>query len=169
MTWGIPTPVFLELHVALSLAGIATGFVVVFGMLNDRHLPVWSAAFMATTLLTGVTGFPLAPFGLDPPRIVGGLLICLLIAAGAALYLFAGTVAARSVYVLCSVAALYLNVFVAVAQAFQKIGPLHALAPTQNEPPFAAAQIVVLAAFIAICVLARRRFRWPFASIAVRA
>jgi hypothetical protein len=165
VTWAIPTPVFLELHVALSLLGILTGVIVVFGMLNGRHLAIWSAAFLATTILTGVTGFPLAPFGLDPPRIIGGLLICLLIAAGSALFFFVLTGAARSVYVFCSVAALYLNVFVAIVQAFPKVGTLHALAPTQSEPPFSAVQILALAAFIALGVSAWRRLQSPFTSV----
>jgi hypothetical protein len=169
MTWGIPTPLFLQLHVALSLAGIVSGLIVVFGMLKDRHLTVWSGAFLATTFLTGVTGFPLAPFGLDPPRVVGGILLCLLIAAGAALYLFARTGSARSVYVVCSVAALYLNVFVAVAQAFQKVAFLRSLASTQSGPIFAVTQIVVLVAFIVIGVLAWRRFQSTSPSGAMRA
>jgi hypothetical protein len=32
--------------------------------------------------------------------------------------------------------ALYLNVFVLIVQSFLKIPALHALAPTQVEPPF---------------------------------
>lgn len=158
MTWGIPTPAFLALHVALSLVSIASGFIVVFGMMGGRHLPFWAAAFLATTFLTGVTGFPLAPFGLDPPRIVGVILLCALFAAGAALYAFGSRGAARSVYVIGSVFSLYLNVFVAIAQAFQKIGPLHAFAPTGSEPPFAVAQLVALAAFVALGLFAWRRF-----------
>lgn len=44
-----------------------------------------------------------------------------------------------------AVLALYLNIFVAVVQAFQKVPTLHALAPSGSEPPFAATQSVVLA------------------------
>jgi len=161
MTWGIPTSLFLQLHVALSLAGIATGFVSVLAMVRGRHLPRWTAAFLTTTFLTGVTGFPLAPFGLDPPRIVGIILLCAVIAAGAALYLFSRNYAARNVYVVGSVLSLYLNVFVAVAQAFQKVGPLRVLAPTGSEPPFLVAQVCVLGAFLWIGYLAIRSFRPP--------
>jgi hypothetical protein len=46
-------------------------------------------------------------------------------------------------------AALYLNVFVAVVQAFQKLSLLQPLAPTQSEPPFVVAQVVVLAILVA--------------------
>ncbi len=162
MTWGIPTPVFLQVHVALSLVGIATGLVAVFGMLNRRYLPVWTAVFLGTTLLTGVTGFPLPPFGLDPPRIVGIILICALVVAIVSLYLRSLGGVSRSAYVICAVLSLYLNVFVAIVQSFQKIGSLHALAPTQSEPPFLVAQIFALAVFIAIGFFAWRHFRPPF-------
>lgn len=162
MTWGIPTPVFLQIHVALSLVGILTGIVALCGMVTGRHLAGWTAIFLATTFLTGVTGFPLPPFGLDPPRIVGIILICALLAAGMALYAFGLRGTARSVYVAGAVFSLYLNVFVAIAQSFQKIGPLHALAPTQSEPPFAIAQGAALVAFVVFGVLAWRRFQSPF-------
>ncbi|GLH79563.1 membrane protein [Bradyrhizobium sp. SSBR45G] len=158
MTWGIPTPLFLQIHVVLSLIGIATGLVMLAGMLTGRHLAAWAALFLATTVLTGVTGFPLPPFGLDPPRIIGILLLALLAAATAALYVFALSGWWRSVYVITALVSLYLNVFVAIVQSFQKIGPLNALAPTQSEPPFAVAQLVTLALFLALGIFAWRRF-----------
>ena len=72
----------------------------------------------------------------------------------------------RSVYVICAVAALYLNVFVAIAQSFQKITILHALAPTQSEPPFAVAQVAGLVLFGVLGFLAWRRFPSSGATIA---
>jgi hypothetical protein len=57
-----------------------------------------------------------------------------------------------------AVAALYLNVFVGVVQAFDKAAFLHALAPTQSEPPFIVAQVIVLLIFIAVGVVATRSF-----------
>jgi len=158
MTWGIPTTLFLQIHVGLSLIGIAAGLVMLVGMLTGRHLALWAALFLATTFLTGVTGFPLPPFGLDPPRIIGVILLALLTAAAAALYVFALSGRWRSVYVITALTSLYLNVFVAIVQSFQKIGVLHALAPTQSEPPFAVAQLVTLVLFAALGFLAWRRF-----------
>src|SRR4051812_8563993 len=158
MTWGIPTPLFLQIHVVLSLIGIATGLVMLAGMLAGRHRALWAALFFASTFLTGVTGFPLPPFGLDPPRIIGIILLALLIASAAGLYVFALSGWWRSIYVAGALLSLYLNVFVAIVQSFQKIGVLKALAPTQSEPPFAAAQLVTLALFILLGVLAWRRF-----------
>jgi hypothetical protein len=52
----------------------------------------------------------------------------------------------------------YLNVFVGVVQAFQKVPFFHALAPTQTEPPFAAVQGVVLIAFVALGIAAVKKF-----------
>jgi flagellar biogenesis protein FliO len=58
-----------------------------------------------------------------------------------------------------SVVALYFNFFVLIAQSFQKIPVLKALAPTQSEPPFAIAQLVALVAFVVLGTLAVKKFR----------
>jgi hypothetical protein len=107
--------------------------------------------------LTSITGFPLPPFGLDPPRMVGILSLVLAVAAGAyyAFHLRGGW---RWVYVVTAMAALYLNCFVAVIQSFAKIPALHALATTQSEPPFLIAQLVVLALFVVLGFLSLRKF-----------
>jgi hypothetical protein len=148
----------LQIHVILSLIGILTGLVVLYGLLTGMSLGAWTAIFLATTILTSVTGFPLPPFGFDPPRAVGVISLVLLALAVAALYAFRLAGAWRWIYVGSAVAALYLNVFVAVAQSFQKLPPLHALAPTGSEPAFLMSQLVVLAAFIVLGVVAARRF-----------
>jgi hypothetical protein len=158
MTWGIPTDVFLQFHVAVSLIAIASGLVVLYGLVAGKVLAGWTALFLATTILTGVTGFPLAPFGLDPPRIVGIILLALMAAAVAALYAFHLAGAWRWIYVVAAVTSLYLNCFVGVIQAFQKLAFLHALAPTQSEPPFLIAQVALLVAFVVLGVLAVVRF-----------
>ena len=46
--------------------------------------------------------------------------------------------------------ALYLNVFVAIAQVFQKLPFLQPLAPTQSEPPFIVTQVIVMAVFFVL-------------------
>jgi len=158
MTWGIPTATFLQIHVVLSLIGIAAGLVVLYGLLTARRLPGWTALFLATTILTSVTGFPLPPFGFDPPRALGVTLLILLGVAVIALYIFDLKGSWRWIYVCGAVAALYLNVFVAVVQSFQKLPFLQPLAPTQSEPPFVVVQLVVLAAFAVLGVFAVIRF-----------
>jgi hypothetical protein len=44
-------------------------------------------------------------------------------------------------------------------QSFVKVSALNALAPTQTEPPFAVTQVVVLAIFILIALIAVIKFR----------
>ena len=149
----------LQIHVALSLIGILTGLVVLYGLVTDRPLAGWTAIFLATTILTSATGFPLPPFGFDPPRAVGTLSLVLLAIAVLALYAFKLHGAWRWLYIVTAVAALYLNVFVGVIQAFLKVPSLHALAPTQSEPPFTVTQGVVLVIFVALGIAALRQFR----------
>jgi len=100
----------------------------------------------------------LPPFDFDPARVVGSISLVLLAGAVAALYTFHLAGPWRWVYVVTATMALYLNVFVGVVQAFQKLPFLQPLAPTQSEPPFIIAQTLVLLAFIALGALAGMRF-----------
>ena len=65
----------------------------------------------------------------------------------------------RKVYILTSAIALWFNLFVLVVQSFLKIPALHTLAPTQKEPPFAMAQLLVLLITVVLTITAVRRFR----------
>jgi hypothetical protein len=127
--------------------------------LVNRNFTSAIAVFLATTILTSLTGFPLPPFGFDPPRAVGVLSLILLIGAVVAYYGFRLAGAWRWIFVACAVAALYFNVFVLVAQGFMKVPALQALAPTQSEPPFAIVQGLVLLIFIALGIWAAIKFR----------
>ena len=148
----------LTIYVALSLIGIVSGIIVFYGLLTGAEFGRWTALFLAATILTNVTGFPLAPFGFDPPRAVGVLSLILLAVAVVALYAFKLRRAWRWIYVITAIAALYLNCFVGVIQAFLKVPSLHTLAPTEHEPPFLVAQLVVLVIFVVLGVLARTKF-----------
>ena len=148
----------LQIHVALSLIGMVSGFVVLYGLLTGRSLDAWTAIFLVTTILASVTGFPLEPSGFDPARAIGLISLVLLAAAVVAFYVFRLAGRWRPVYIAAAATALYLNVFVGVTQAFQKLPFLRPLAPTQSEPPFVVAQLVVLLAFIALGALALARF-----------
>jgi hypothetical protein len=65
----------------------------------------------------------------------------------------------RRIYVITAVIALYLNFFVLIVQLFQKVPALRAMAPTQSEAPFKVTQLVALALFILLTVIAAIRFR----------
>jgi hypothetical protein len=148
----------LQFHVLISLIGIVSGLVVLYGLLTGRPFGAWTALFLATTIVTSVTGFPLPPSGLTPARVLGGISLVLLALAVAALYGFRLAGAWRWIYIGSAVAALYFNVFVGVVQSFQKLSFLEPLAPTLSEPPFLITQIIVLAVIIAVGVGAAMRF-----------
>ena len=158
MILGMSDSTFTLVHVVLSLIGIVSGIIVVFGMLGANRLPGLTAVFLATTVLTSATGFlfPFTSFG--PPQVIGALSLVVLAVAIYALYI--GRLAGfwRWLYVIGAMLALYLNCFVAVVQAFQKLPFLQPLAPTQSEPPFVIAQVVVMAIFIVLGIGAVRKF-----------
>jgi hypothetical protein len=148
MILGMTTSTFTLVHVLLSLAGIGSGFLIVYGLLVGRRFDGGTAIFLLTTALTSLTGF-LFPFEhLLPSHVLGIISLVVLAVAILARYALHLEGAWRSIYVVCAVLALYLNVFVLVAQAFMKVPALKVLAPTQKEPPFLIAQLVVMAIFI---------------------
>jgi len=158
MILGMSTGAFTLLHVAISLIAIACGVVVTIGLWRAQRVPLWTAAFLVTTVATSVTGFLFHSKSFGPPHVVGVISLLILALALVALYGYRLTGAWRWIYVAGALAAFYLNVFVAVVQAFQKLPFLNALAPKGSEPPFAITQLLVLAGFIALGVIAARRF-----------
>jgi len=158
MILGMSVPAFTAFHVALSLIGLLSGVIVLFGMLTGRRLPGWTALFLVTTIATSATGFLFHSASFGPPHIVGVISLIVLAGAVAALYIYHLRGAWRSVYIATAILALYLNAFVGVVQAFQKIPFLHALAPLGSEPPFLVAQSVVLVLFVLAAVFSLKRF-----------
>jgi len=144
--------------VIISLIGLASGVVVLIGMWNARALPSWTALFLTTTILTSATGFLFHSAQFGPPHVVGVISLVVLAIALLALYGKQLSGAWRPIYVVMAVLALYLNAFVAVVQAFEKLSLLHPLAPTGTEPPFLIAQGVLLPLFVLFGVLAVRQF-----------
>lgn len=158
MVLGMSLATFTLVHVILSLIGIAAGLVVLYGMLTSRGFNGWTLLFLATTILTSVTGF-LFPFErVLPSHIFGVISLVLLAIAVFALYGRRLAGSWRWIYVVTALAALYLNAFVGVVQAFLKISFLQPLAPTQTEFPFIVAQGITLLAFLALGVMAVRSF-----------
>jgi hypothetical protein len=150
---------FTWVHVIISLIGILTGFVVMKGMLASQRLDDWTAVFLATTALTSITGFGFPFEKLLPSHIVGIISLAVLLIAILARYAFGMNGGWRPAYVVTALVAQWLNVFVLVAQLFNKVTALHALAPTQSEPPFLIAQTVVMVIFIIVGIAALRQFR----------
>jgi hypothetical protein len=161
MILGMSLSTFTAFHVALSLIGILSGLVVVLGMLASYPLKTLTALFLITTVLTSLTGF-LFPFhGVTPGIVVGILSLIALLGVILARYTFHLAGGWRATYVVCSVVALWFNVFVLIVQSFEKVPALHALAPTQAASPFKLTQIVVLFVFIVLGARAVTKFHLP--------
>jgi putative flippase GtrA len=159
MILGLSTATYTLLHVLISLIGIGSGLVVLYGLLVAKPLNGITAIFLITTALTSITGFGFPFDHLLPSHIVGIISLVLLAFAMAGKYAFHLRGTWRWIYVVTGMMALYLNVFVLIVQLFEKVPALKALAPKQNEPPFAVSQLTVLALFIVLTFLAVKKFR----------
>jgi hypothetical protein len=149
---------FTFTHVAISLLGIASGLIVLWGLLNAHLLERWTLVFLVTTIITNATGFFFPFYQLLPSHIIGAISLVVLAVALYARYGKRLDGAWRWVYAVSAVTALYFNVFVLVVQLFRRVPALAAAAPTQSEPPFAVAQLVVLVVFGWLGVRAVKRF-----------
>jgi hypothetical protein len=153
----------LTLHVVICFIALLAGALVLIALCRGRRLPTWDAVLLLSTVLISLTGFALpSPPGTptpDPARILGVIELVVVVIAALALYVGHLARAWRGIYVVTIVLVVYFNAFVAVTQAFLKIEFLHALAPTGKEPPFLIAQLVTLALFAVIGVVAFKRYR----------
>ena len=157
MVLGMSLQTFTLIHVLISLAGIGSGMVVLYGFLRNKRLDGWTAVFLVTTVLTSLTGFLFPFMGMTPAIKLG--IISLVILAITIVTRYPLHLAWRKTYVITACAALYFNVFVLVVQSFEKAPQLKAIAPTQKELPFAIAQLAVLGLFVVLTTLAVKKFR----------
>jgi hypothetical protein len=146
------------LHVIISLVGIVSGLVVLGGLLVGRDFAGWTGCFLSTTLATSLTGFGFPFEKLLPSHVFGVISVVALAIAFFARNRRRCVGGWRTVYICSALFALYLNMFVAIVQAFLKIPGLYALAPTQAEWPFLLSQALLFFAFI-LFARAAVRFR----------
>jgi hypothetical protein len=159
MILGMSVATFTTVHVIISLIAIGSGLVVLAGLFRSNRLPGWTALFLLSTILTSVTGF-LFPITSFTPALGTGIVSMVLLAlALIALYRNHLSGAWRWIFVTMAIAALYVNVFVLIVQAFLKIPALRALAPNGNEPPFLIAQAAALTVFVVFGIIAAMKFR----------
>ena len=149
---------FILIHVMISLIAILSGVVVTIGLLLGKRLDRWTLLFLATTAATSVTGFFFFPFdGITPAQGFGVLTMALLALAIYGRYVLHLAGVWRKVFVVTALACLYLNVFVGIVQAFQKITFLKNMAPSQTAPPFVISQTIALLLFISAGLLVVKR------------
>ena len=150
--------IYTIIHTLISLIAIFTGLIVLFGMIGGKRLDGWTKWFLITAVLTTVTGFFFPFHGFTPALGLGIISLPFL-----ALTIFARCSkqlggAWRWIYVIGAVICLYFNLFVLVVQSFLKIPALHAMAPTQTEPPFKLTQLIVLLLSVVLTIVAVIRF-----------
>lgn len=151
---GFNLETYTALHVALSLVGIVSGFVVAFGSLAGRRFPRATTVFLVTTAATSLTGFGFPAQKILPSHLVGiitlpliaGIVVCQRLPLPPRVFAL--------IFVSNAMLVLYLNVFVLVFQAFDKVPALKAVAPTQSELPFAIVHAVVFVLFGVLTVVA---------------
>jgi hypothetical protein len=66
MVLGMSLEAFTLIHVLISLAGISSGIVVMYGFLPNQRLDRWTAVFLFTTVLISLTGFLFPFMGVTP-------------------------------------------------------------------------------------------------------
>jgi hypothetical protein len=150
---------FTFVHTLISLAALVLGIVVVIGLIRGRLLPVWTELYLATAVATSATGFGFPFDRFLPSHWIGVLSLALLAIAITARYRLHFAGAWRWIYAVSVVITVYFLVFVTIVQAFLKVPALHAVAPTQAEPPFVFAQFSALLAFLALTITVVLRFR----------
>jgi hypothetical protein len=158
MVLGMSLSTFTAVHVAISLIGIVSGLVVMYGLLASKRLDAWTGLFLLTTILTSVTGYFFPFQHLSPGHILGALSLVALAIAVIARYGKRMAGGWRATYVVSACISLYFNVFVLIAQSFMKVPPLHELAPNGSEPPFAIAQGLLLIIFVLLTIFAVKKF-----------
>src|SRR5262245_16398691 len=149
---------FTWFHILLSLVMLIAGFVVVKDLLRSHIDRTWMAVFLITGVLTSATGF-----GFPSPRFfeshyVGMVSLVILALAILGLYVFKLAGAWRWIFAPSVVLAFSFAGLGAMAQLFRKVPALGAPTAT-NEPPFVAAQLLLLAIIIWLCVKTYRQFR----------
>ena len=165
MVLGMSLSTYTTLHVIISLIGIGSGFIVLYGLLSGRLLSPWNVVFLVATILTSLTGFGFPNDKLTPGIILGILSMIVLAIALVALYVFHLKRGWRRTYAITAMIALYFNVFVLIAQTFEHVPAFHALAPTGTETPFKVAQTLLLVLFAVLITAAAKKFRTPLVSV----
>lgn len=147
------------LHTAASLLMLVVGVPMLFSQAAGRPAAGAATMFIVLAVFTSASGFAF-PFVKFLPShgvsVIALLTLALTIQARWFSKLRGGWLTVYGIGLALNV---YLDAFVGIVQAFLKIPALHALAPTQNSPVFAAVQGVALLAFIVLGIVSVRGLR----------
>jgi hypothetical protein len=145
-------------HVVLGLAGIASGLIVVAGVLYRKPVAFWNIVFLSTTAAACATGFVFLPSnGVTSAQLVSFFVVFLLAVAAYARYSQRLAGGWNQVFALTTVGALFLNCLITTAQSFLHIRALKALAPTQHSPVYVGVKVALLLGFILLALATAKR------------
>lgn len=142
--------------VVTSLIAIASGFMPVFNRVKNREGKSQTTVLLTTTILTSVTDFSLPFDRFIPSHAVSIPSLHVLAVAVFALYVGRLERIWRRTFCITVVMALYLNVFVLLAQLFAKIPLLKSLGRTKAVAPIKLAELLVLLLFVVLGILAAK-------------
>jgi hypothetical protein len=114
MILGMSISIVTLVHVVLSLVGIFSGVVALFGRFRSRRLSGWTVLIVATMVMTSVSGFFFPRDHVLPSPVVEILSLAVLALAILSLYVFHLAGPWRWVYVGSAVMALCFDAFVAL-------------------------------------------------------
>ena len=73
--------IFTDAHVLISLVGIFSGLVVLYGFMSAKRFDGWTSLFLWTTALTSITGFMFPYDSFKPSYVVGAISLAVLAVA----------------------------------------------------------------------------------------
>jgi hypothetical protein len=146
-------------HVLLALVQIVAGIVLFSQVLNRRISKGIVVLFLVMTAGNLITGF-LFPFhGVTPAIVIGILNVLILVPTAIAWSRQGARRLWTAVFVFGSLLLLYFDCLVLIVQSFQKVPPLHALAPTGGEPAVLVSQVGLLVLAVLLGYQCFRRTR----------
>lgn len=158
---GLTIRTFAGIHAIIGLFAIVAGAVVVFAMLRSRRYPRWAALFFAATGLTAASGFLFRGPHFGPAYPAGWITLTLVVMAMLALYV--GRLAKYWLwtYVVATLAALYLTMFIGVRQSITEVPGVFNILPLDPTPVFLAGVFATLALFVVLGIFALWKYRPP--------
>ncbi len=147
------------IHIACGLIAIGVGAKVLFGLLAGKLAEKWTVIFFRSSLAASVAGLLLSVRHLS---LTQWLVMVSVYVSGAATLVWRKFHLAgvwRSICAFRTTIVLSLDILILTTQAFEHIPVLKTLAPTLSEPEFLASQLLEAFFFLALGMVAVRRFR----------
>jgi hypothetical protein len=146
------------IYFGLELIAIGAGAMALFRLLTGSLPNKWAVLFLKCSLVASVTAL-LVPF--QHFTLTQEAAMISVYGTGAAVlawrkFHFMGVW--KSIFAWCITLVLYLNIAVALTQAFRRISQFKPLNPTQFDMPFLVTQSVVLAIFVVLGIVTVKRF-----------